>query len=271
MKKIYTIIALISFIAGNSQVVITGLMDGDLSGGNPKVLELYVNGTVDLSDYKLFRSSNGGAWDDKGALSGIFTDRFVYLSNTANNGQTAFESVFGTAGVFADVIYTSDVNGNGDEGFQIVKISDSSVVDQVWTMDTSDAYKDSYMKRKNDTGPDGDWVIANWTLAGNGALDGTDAANHATAFAAGTYTNSTFSINYFDNLGLSVYPNPVQTKLNFSGLTSSVQATVFDMLGKLQLQSEVINTLDVSQLKSGLYMVEIKNENSAKVFNILKK
>ena len=75
----------------------------------------------------------------------------------------------------------------------------------------------------------------------------------------------------FDDLEIVIYPNPVQTKLNFSGLTSPVQATIFDMLGKRQLQSEVTNSLDVSQLKSGLYMVEIKNENSAKVFNILKK
>jgi hypothetical protein len=75
----------------------------------------------------------------------------------------------------------------------------------------------------------------------------------------------------FDDLEIVIYPNPVQTKLNFSGLTSPVQATVFDMLGKRQLQSKVTNSLDVSQLKSGLYMVEIKNENSAKVFNILKK
>ena len=75
----------------------------------------------------------------------------------------------------------------------------------------------------------------------------------------------------FDDLEIVIYPNPVQTKLNFSGLTSPVQATIFDMLGKRQLQSEVTNSLDVSQLKSGLYMVEIENENSAKVFNILKK
>lgn len=75
----------------------------------------------------------------------------------------------------------------------------------------------------------------------------------------------------FDDLEIVIYPNPVQTKLNFTGLTSPVQATVFDMLGKRHLQSKVTNTLDVSQLKSGLYMVEIKNENSAKVFNILKK
>ena len=83
--------------------------------------------------------------------------------------------------------------------------------------------------------------------------------------------NQLLSIVEFDGIDVAVYPNPVQTKLNFLGLNSPVQATVFDMLGKRQLQSEVINSLDVSSLKSGLYMVEIKNENSAKVFNILKK
>ena len=74
----------------------------------------------------------------------------------------------------------------------------------------------------------------------------------------------------FDDLEVVIYPNPVKTKLNFYGLTSPVQATVFDMLGKRQLESEVINSLDVSSLKSGLYMVEIENENSSKVFNIVK-
>ena len=83
--------------------------------------------------------------------------------------------------------------------------------------------------------------------------------------------NQLLSIVDFNGVDVAVYPNPVQTKLNFSGLTSPVQATIFDMLGKRQLQSEVTNSLDVSQLKSGLYMVEIKNENSVKVFNILKK
>lgn len=81
----------------------------------------------------------------------------------------------------------------------------------------------------------------------------------------------TLSFNSLHESDVKVYPNPVQTKLNFSGLTTPVQATVFDMLGRRQLQSEVINNLDLSSLKSGLYMVEIKNENSAKVFNILKK
>lgn len=82
--------------------------------------------------------------------------------------------------------------------------------------------------------------------------------------------DTTLDISNFEAADFYVYPNPVENNLNFSGLTSSVQASVFDMLGKLHLQAEVTNTLDVSGLKAGLYMVEIKNEKSSKVFKMLK-
>jgi hypothetical protein len=73
------------------------------------------------------------------------------------------------------------------------------------------------------------------------------------------------------DLDFVIYPNPVQTKVNFLGLTSPVKVTVYDILGKRQLQSEVINSLDISKLRPGLYVVEIKNENITKSFNFLKR
>ena len=85
-----------------------------------------------------------------------------------------------------------------------------------------------------------------------------------------TFNSTLSSDDWLQTLNFNIYPNPVQTTLNFSGLNASVQASVFDMLGKLYIQTEVTNTLDVSALKSGLYMVEIKNETSSKVFKVLK-
>lgn len=85
-----------------------------------------------------------------------------------------------------------------------------------------------------------------------------------------TFNSTLSSDDRLQTLNFNIYPNPVENNLNFSGLTSSVQASVFDMLGKLHLQTEVTNTLDVNGLKSGLYMVEIKNETSSKVFKMLK-
>ncbi len=53
---------LISFgVSAQSDLVITGVMDGPLSGGTPKVLELYVMSDVaDASTYSVYRYSNGG-------------------------------------------------------------------------------------------------------------------------------------------------------------------------------------------------------------------
>tara|TARA_Y200000002_G_scaffold382462_1_gene399620 strand:+ start:5396 stop:7078 length:1683 start_codon:yes stop_codon:yes gene_type:complete len=85
-----------------------------------------------------------------------------------------------------------------------------------------------------------------------------------------TFNSTLSSDNRLQTINLNIYPNPTKTTLNFSGLNAPVQASVFDMLGKLYIQTEVTNTLDVSALKSGLYMVEIKNETSSKVFKMLK-
>lgn len=86
-----------------------------------------------------------------------------------------------------------------------------------------------------------------------------------------TFNSTLSSDDRLQTLNLNIYPNPTETTLNFSGLNAPVQASVFDMLGKLHIQTEVTNTLDVSALKSGLYMVEIKNETSSKVFKMLKR
>jgi len=84
-------------------------------------------------------------------------------------------------------------------------------------------------------------------------------------------TSFTLSTKILETNKLNIYPNPTETTLNFSGLNVPVQASVFDMLGKLHIQTEVTNTLDVSALKSGLYMVEIKSKTSSKVFKVLKR
>jgi beta-lactam-binding protein with PASTA domain/endonuclease I len=167
-------------------VVITGIVDGDLSGGNPKAIELYVSGTVNLSNYSVERSANGGAFSSSFSLSGTYTNRFVYLVGTANGGLSQFQSVFGTSGDFANVITSGYVSGNGNDAFRLKQ--GSSVIDQVAAQSSSYSYQDSYIYRSDNTGPDGGWNAANWTLAGNGALDGKNALQHASTVPFGQYT-----------------------------------------------------------------------------------
>ncbi|MCA9295203.1 MAG: hypothetical protein KC983_01775 [Phycisphaerales bacterium] len=171
--------------SASADVIVTGIMDGDLTGGTPKVIELYINGTEDLANYTLERSSNGGVFGTSTALSGVYTDAFVYLVGTGDS-LANFQAMFGTFGDFANTFVTGTVNGNGDDGFRIVDAG-LNVVDQVWTEDTTDAYLDSYMYRIDGTGPDGGWNASNWLIPGNSVLDTLTLEEQAALVPFGTY------------------------------------------------------------------------------------
>ena len=220
------------------QVIITGIVDGTLSGGNPKGIELYIDGAVDLSSYQLWKSSNGGSFSNKGTLSGNYSNEFVYLTNNSTN----FATVFGSSGDFGNVIVDSDVNGNGDDGFQIRLISNNSVIDQVWEDNTSDQYRDSYMYRNDATGPDGSWISGNWTIPGNDTLDGASAAGIQSTVPFGTYSvtaNTTWtgssgtdwntSGNWSNGVPTSSYNASIPDVTNAPIISASTSAAVKDL------------------------------------------
>ncbi|MDX2414229.1 MAG: hypothetical protein QNK33_03465, partial [Bacteroidales bacterium] len=81
MKKFYTFILFWSLIFSGTifgqNMVITGVMDGDLTGGLPKMIEIYViNDITDLSVYKIGMGVNGSAPADK----------YTFASGTATAG-----------------------------------------------------------------------------------------------------------------------------------------------------------------------------------------
>ena len=246
-----------------------------------KYLEIYnpTDQAVDLSNYAIASVSNdptivgwheyfepfeAGAsiasgetyvWANPGSNATILAVATAPTGETGTayfNGDDSYALVKGTETSYVVLDIIGDFNGDPGSGWSVAGVAAA-------TKDKTLVRKSSVTQGNNDftasagtTTENSEWIVY----------------DKDTFTYIGTHT---FSIFDFGNLSVKVYPNPVQTKLNFSGLISPVQATVFDMLGKRQLQSEVINSLDVSSLKPGLYMVEIKNENSSKVFNILKK
>ena len=249
-------------------------------GSSNKYLEIYnpTDQAVDLSNYAIASVSNDPTivgWHE-------YFEPFEAGASIAS-GETYVWANSGSAQTILDQAEISGEEGkayfNGDDGYALAKgTSESYVILDIigdfngdpgdgWSVaGVADATKDKTLVRKSSvTQGNNDFTASAGTTTENSEWIVYD---KDTFTYIGTHT---FSIFDFGNLSVKVYPNPVQTNLNFSGLMTPVQATVFDMLGKRQLQSEVTNTLDVSQLKSGLYMVEIRNENSAKVFNILKK
>ena len=117
MKKTYLsiLIALISITSFAQEALITGYVDSPCSGANGRVLEIYVNGTIDFTGWKVQRQSNGGGYSTNLDLSSFATisDEFVYLTND----QAALASEFG---ITANVIESSVISSNGDDAFQII-------------------------------------------------------------------------------------------------------------------------------------------------------
>lgn len=177
MKKIYLLMMLFftSTVIGQTPII-TMIMDGDCTGGTPKVLEIYAQGTVDFTNYTLEKQGNGNPWSDAFDLSpiGTLTDEFVYLyatNATATNFGTEFPNVTNSFEVTG-----SAMNFNGDDGVRIIETLTANVID-TYGVEAVDGtgetweYKDGYARRNDYTGPDGAFVEANWSF-NNGGVDG---------------------------------------------------------------------------------------------------
>ncbi|MGC9417981.1 MAG: ExeM/NucH family extracellular endonuclease [Rhodovulum sp.] len=171
-----------------SDLVITGVIDGPLSGGLPKAIELYVlNDIADLSAYGLGSANNGGGSDGQ---------EFTFPAVAASAGSyiyvatetTGFTSFFGFA---PDFTSGSAASINGDDAIELFK--DGEVVDLFGdpnTDGTGEAWDhlDGWAARNPGTGPSATFDAADWTFSGTNALDGeTDNATAATPFPLAGY------------------------------------------------------------------------------------
>ncbi|MDH3620826.1 MAG: lamin tail domain-containing protein [Gammaproteobacteria bacterium] len=175
-------------------LVITGVIDGPLTGGIPKAIEVCVlNDVADLSDYGLGSANNGGGTDGEeftfpaGAAS---AGTYLYVASEA----AGFEDFFG----FAPAYTSSAASINGDDAIELFNLG--AVIDVFGDINvdgTGEAWEhlDGWAYRNDATGPDGStFVIANWSFSGINALDGeTTNATAATPFPIGSYASCTAS------------------------------------------------------------------------------
>ena len=77
----------------------------------------------------------------------------------------------------------------------------------------------------------------------------------------------TLSISDFDVTLVKIYPNPTKDVLNFEGFnTASIEVAIYDILGKKVLNKSLNTnqTLDVSQLVSGIYSITVNGTFASK-------
>lgn len=200
MKHILLSTSLLLFFFNvlSQDLVITGIFDGNLSGGTPKAIELYViNDIADLSTYGFSNASNGnGVSQVEFQFSGAApAGTYLYISKNEEefSGFFGFEADFITASannngddaiaIYSNVAEDSSGSLQGDQidGYGLLDVDGT---DQVWD------YQDGWAYRINGTGPDGDiFNPTQWIISGINEND--DDLTQATAtnpWPLGTYS-----------------------------------------------------------------------------------
>jgi hypothetical protein len=208
---IYTLACAFAVAASqaNANLIITGVFDGPLDGGEPKVVELYAQTAIaNLGLYSAGSANNGGGTDGpENPLSGSAgAGQFIYIVDDNSDSATGveFAQYFGFT---PSLLFDSNLglNGgaaaiNGDDAVELffdptgTFSGGQTVVDTFGNIAQSGTgqpweYLDGWAYRKSGTGPDGaTFVIANWTFSGINATDGqTTNGAGPSVFPIGTY------------------------------------------------------------------------------------
>lgn len=194
---VYTVINTVSVSGGAGALVITGVIDGPLSGGVPKAVEFYAMAAIpDLSLYGFGSANNGG-----GSNGQEFTFPAIALASGAHIWVASEAAGFNTFFGFDPDYTSSAANINGDDAIEL--FLNGAVIDVFGDINMDGTgqpweYMDGWAYRINNTGPDGStFVLANWTFSGPNALDNeTSNSTAATPWPIGTYTAGSTSICY---------------------------------------------------------------------------
>ncbi len=268
MKKNITFLLLfvISFASfGQSDLIITGVFDGSLSGGTPKGVELYVSIDIaDLSIYGLGSANNGG---------GTNGEEFTFPNTTASAGDfiyVASEAIYFNIFFGFSPNYSSGAMAiNGDDAIELFK--NGVVVDVFGDINTDGSgkdweYLDGWAYRVNKTGPDGStFEVGNWTFSGINAFDNqTSNASASTPFPTASYTAAVAGVVENQIEGFALYPNPVTNRAFIISSANGVEKNIeiFSVSGE-QVYSKKIKsnqTIDISNLSTGFYLIKVEEE-----------
>ncbi|NNF02174.1 MAG: T9SS type A sorting domain-containing protein [Bacteroidia bacterium] len=235
-------------------LLISGVIDGPLSGGIPKAVEIYVvNDIADLSAYGFGSANNGGGSDGQEftfpAVSAT-AGQYIYISSSGASAEAAFTTYFGFPADYSS--FASSING--DDALELFK--NGSVIDiygdinvigdfEVWD------YSDGWAYRKSHTGPDGTVFDSTaWIYSGRDAIDGeTSNATASSQMPIGTYAKAPFNCTFTcadtgDNTVVMTVADP-------SGNTDVCTATV-TVVNSIAPTALCVSSLTVALNSSGM-------------------
>ena len=218
-------------------LIISGVVDGPLSGGTPKAVELYVIEDIpDLSIYGIGSANNGGGTDGQEfTLPSISALAGSYITISYETVQ--FNNFFGSSPSYT----SSAASINGDDAIELFK--SGSVIDVFGDINVDGTgqpweYKDGWAYRNTGSYANGGtWDISEWSFSGPDALDGESTnASAVTPMPIGSFTTApggsgtTQSSNVFSGLNAGSYSVYIVDDNGCSSETAVISVTEPDLL-----------------------------------------
>ncbi|MBW2961424.1 T9SS type A sorting domain-containing protein [Mesonia aestuariivivens] len=83
--------------------------------------------------------------------------------------------------------------------------------------------------------------------------------------------NSTMSLDKINLNTFKIYPNPSENFIAIHTELKFLEYAIYDRLGKRIAKGELLDKIEISNLASGLYFLELSNENSKAMEKFIKK
>ena len=80
----------------------------------------------------------------------------------------------------------------------------------------------------------------------------------------------TASVEDQNQLDISIYPNPTSDIVYFDGNYSQLKVVVYDILGKQVIKESITNSVDISQLEKGVYILQLSDGTKLTTQRIIK-
>ncbi|WP_299385772.1 T9SS type A sorting domain-containing protein [uncultured Lacinutrix sp.] len=271
-----------SFCAGESVIIDSGF---DTSTGN-YYFDWYQNGIIMTGEtgptlnvvmadvYGLYVGDNN---------TGCYSDYASFIVTEVSCVDSDSDGVTDT---------DEDINGNGnlddddtdmdtipnyldddDDGDNVPTIDEIAIVSGKTTQHTFVDTDNDLIENYLDDDDDGDGVLTiNEDYNANG--DPTDDDTNASGIADYLEFNVALSTTEFNTIDFAFYPNPATSILNIklnNALRGNATVKVIDIQGKMVISTTINQTLqlDVKSLKSGLYFVKLKYENTQTVKKLI--
>ena len=84
-------------------------------------------------------------------------------------------------------------------------------------------------------------------------------------------TCPTASVDDQNQLDISIYPNPTSDMVYIDGNYSQLKVVVYDILGKQVKNKPITNSIDISQLEKGVYILQLSDGAKLTTKRIIKK